>query len=380
MNRKREGTLMRTIRAFAMAVGALSAIVAAGASACWSVSWAQSITPRYGVDPTYPKPLPDHWVTGGLGGHCINAQDHVLLLNRQDVLEGDLNAGRLAPLMIELDTTGKVVHSWGDPKLIEGTVAGFRVGPTSSRLHTCHFDKDGNVWIASSPGGMIQKYTHDGSKLLQQIGKKGVFDTSDGTTKGTPLNSNVARFTSPASIHVDRQNGDIYVADGESRNGNSRVIVLDTNGNFLRQWPIEGMDSVHCMEIADDGTVYVCNRYGDQIRLYDKMGNLKKTFEYPWKPVTVPADGKIKESGGATVALALSRDPAQTFMFVVNQNNSQIDIVERQTGKILSSLGEIGNLPGQFNQAHSVAVDSQNNLYVVENRGRRIHKFKPVSQ
>ena len=128
------------------------------------------------------------------------------------------------------------------------------------------------------------------------------------------------------------------------------------------------------------GRVYVCNRYGNQIRLYDKMGNLKKTFDLPWKPVTVPADGKIEQSGGATVALALSRDAAQTFMFVVNQNNSQIDIVERQTGKLLSSLGEIGNLPGQFNQAHSVAVDSRNNLYVVENRGRRIHKFKPVSQ
>ena len=67
-------------------------------------------------------------------------------------------------------------------------------------------------------------------------------------------------------------------------------------------------------------------------------------------------------------------------MFVINQNNSQIDIIERMTGKLLSSLGEIGNLPGQFNQAHSVAVDSRNNLYVVENRGRRIHKFNPVGQ
>ena len=86
----------------------------------------------------------------------------------------------------------------------------------------------------SSPGGMIQKCTHDGSKLLQQIGRKGVFDTSDGTIKGTPLNSNAARFTSPASIQVDRQNGDIYIADGESRGGNSRVLVLDANGNLLR--------------------------------------------------------------------------------------------------------------------------------------------------
>ena len=67
-------------------------------------------------------------------------------------------------------------------------------------------------------------------------------------------------------------------------------------------------------------------------------------------------------------------------MFVVNQNNSRIDVVDRQSGKIVSSVGEIGNLPGQFNQAHSVAVDSRNNLYVVENRGRRIHKFKPAGQ
>jgi DNA-binding beta-propeller fold protein YncE len=357
-------------------------VVALAACLCvlspWSVaySWAQRIAPRFEVDLTFPKPFPDLWVTGGIGGHCIDAQDHVLLLNRQDVLDGDLNSGHLAPLMIELDPTGKVVHSWGDPNLIEGTVAGLRNGPIQFRLHTCHFDPDNNVWIASSPGGMIQKYTHDG-QLLQQIGLKGVFDTSDGTIKGTPLNSNAARFTSPASIQVDRQNGDIYIADGEGRGGNSRILVLDANGNFLRQWRITNMESVHSMAFADDGTVYICNRYGNQIRLYDKMGNFKRTFDYPWQPATVPADGKIEQSGGATVALALSRDPAQAFLFVVNQNNSRVDIVERQSGKIVSTLGQIGNLPGQFNQPHSVAVDSRNNLYIGENRGRRIHKFMP---
>jgi hypothetical protein len=344
----------------------------------WSIaySWAQGIAPRYELDATFPQPFPDLWVTGGFGGHCIDAQDHVLLLNRQDVLDGDLNSGHPAPLMIELDPSGKVVHSWGDPNLIEGTVAGLRNGPIQFRLHTCHFDPDNNVWIASSPGGMIQKYSHDG-KLLQQIGFKGVFDTSDGTVKGKPLNSNAARFTSPASIQVDRQNGDIYIADGESRGGNSRILVLDANGNFLRQWRITDMDSVHSMAFADDGTVYVCNRYGNQIRLYDKMGKFKRTFDYPWQPATVPADGKIEQSGGATVALAFSRDPAQTFMFVVNQNNSRADIVERQSGRIVATLGQIGNLPGQFNQPHSVAVDSRNNLYIGENRGRRIHKFTP---
>jgi hypothetical protein len=56
-------------------------------------------------DATFPQPFPDLWVTGGFGGHCIDAQDHVLLLNRQDVLDGELNSGHLAPLMIELDPT-----------------------------------------------------------------------------------------------------------------------------------------------------------------------------------------------------------------------------------------------------------------------------------
>ena len=65
-------------------------------------------------------------MTGGIGGHCIDADDHVLLLNRQDVLDGDLNAGRLAPLMIELDTSGKAVHSW----------LGFQTRSTAPRLTT----------------------------------------------------------------------------------------------------------------------------------------------------------------------------------------------------------------------------------------------------
>src|SRR2546427_3803600 len=95
-----------------------------------SSSRAQGGAPRYEVDLTWPKPLPNRWVIGGLGGLCVDGQDHVLILNRQDVLEGDLNAGRLAPSMIEFDPAGNVANSWGDPKLLD------------PRLHSCHFDKD----------------------------------------------------------------------------------------------------------------------------------------------------------------------------------------------------------------------------------------------
>ena len=80
-----------------------SFVVTAGTCAFWAVaalglgaapSWAQNGAPHYEADPAWPKPLPDKWVLGGLGGVCVDKQDHVVILNRQDILEGELDAGR----------------------------------------------------------------------------------------------------------------------------------------------------------------------------------------------------------------------------------------------------------------------------------------------
>ena len=324
--------------------------------------------PKYEVDLSWPKPLPDRWVTGGLGGVCVDRQDHVFILNRQDIVNGELNAGKLAPPIIEFDPAGNVVNSWGDLTVLD------------PRLHSCHVDKDNNIWIGSAPSGMIQKYSHDGTKLLLQIGKKGVFDSSDGTEKGKPLNSNAAQFFMPSSIFVDPGNGDVFVSDGEGRGGNRRIAVMDRNGKFLRQWQPDGMQTVHCLAVAKDGLVYVCNRDGARIQIYDKMGNFVKNIEVPWTPYTAPADGKPKDSGGAAVALDFSHDPGQRFIYLINQNNAEIDIIERQSGKMLGHFGRVGPYPGELNQPHGIAVDSKDNVYIAENRGRRIQKFKIVAQ
>jgi hypothetical protein len=328
---------------------------------------AQTAATKFEADLSWPKPLPEKWVLGGLGGLCVDAQDHVLILNRQDILPGEWNAGKLAPAMIEFDPEGNVVNSWGDPKLLD------------PRLHSCHFDKDGNVWIASAPSGMVQKYTHDGKRLLLQIGTKGVLDSSDGTAKGKPLNSDAAKFFMPSSIDVDRGNGDIYVSDGEGAGSNRRVAVLDKDGKFLRQWKLEDMQTVHCLNMGRDGMVYVCNRLGSQLRAYDKMGNLKRTIALPWTPVTPPKEGAPKESGGAVVAIDFSPDPQQRLIYIINQNNATVDIIERESGKKIGSFGRAGSFPGEFQQAHGIAVDSKGNIYIDENRGRRVHKFRPVS-
>src|ERR1700693_811885 len=176
--------------------------------------------PRFEVDPSWPKPLPEGWITGQLGGVCTDSHDHIVVVNRRDITAEEAETAQQAPSIIMFDMAGNVLASWGDPNVVPHSI------------HGCAFDPENNVWVGGNDDGIIQKYSHDG-KLLMQIGKRGVFDTSDGTSKGKSQNSSPERFFNPAGIAIDSCNGDIYVADGY---GNRRVVVFDKSGKFLRQW------------------------------------------------------------------------------------------------------------------------------------------------
>ena len=79
---------------------------------------AQADVPKYEVDPSWPKPLPDEWVMGMIGGVCTDRQDHVFVLNRQNLTDNELDAGHQAPPVIEFDPAGNVVNSWGDHNVL----------------------------------------------------------------------------------------------------------------------------------------------------------------------------------------------------------------------------------------------------------------------
>jgi len=188
---------------------------------------AQGNPPKYEVDPFWPKPLPNMWVTGSVGGVCTDAQDHVFIVNRRNLTDNELDAAYQAPTVIEFDPQGNVANSWGDSNVL------------GSGRHGCYVDFENNIWIPSNQDGIVQKFTHDGSKLLLQIGTKSVIDSSDGTVAGIALNSSHTGFYRPGSVAVDPSNGDIYVADGEEPGSNHRVAVFDRNGKFLRQWVLQ---------------------------------------------------------------------------------------------------------------------------------------------
>ena len=360
-----------------------------------SPSNAQNNIPHYEVDPTWPKPLPDRWVTGEMGGVCVDSQDHVFIAQRvNDVggmdghLEGltndELNAGQAAPPIIEFNAEGKVVNSWGNLTILP------------KDLHGCAIDREGHVWLDGSEDGIIQEYSHDGSELLLQIGKRGVFDSSDGTVNGTPLNSSTSQFFRVSEIAFDPHNGDIYVADGHAKGrgrNNFRIVVFDKNGHYLRQWKLyrsaeeagtAAAPTPHCVRVSNDGLVYVCDRWMNRVQVFDTMGNFQKNISFNfkvWTPIPASGTGSRREAMlvGSASSVEFSRDQAQEFMYVINEIDEQIDIVNRASGHIVDSFGRPGHQVGEFMHAHTMALDSKGNIYVGESvEGRRVQKFKLV--
>jgi DNA-binding beta-propeller fold protein YncE len=247
-------------------------------------------------------------------------------------------------------------------------------------------DYEGNIWIAGNEDSIVQKYSHDGSKLLLQIGTKGHFDTSDGTINGAPMNSSHELLNLPASVAVDATNGDIYVADGY---GNRRVVVFDREGHFLRQWGRQGtvaevdageggvfLKVVHYVVLGNDGLVYVCDRLGGRIQVFDKMGNFKRN-------ILVQSNTARLTGIGSVCQLSFSPDPAQKYIYICNCGDEEIRIVDHATGRTLGSFGRSGFEAGEFNGLHSIAVDSSGNLVtaeagVVTGGGHRLQMFRLV--
>ncbi len=327
--------------------------------------------PRYEVDASWPKPLPEGWISAQIGGNCVDSHDHVVIVDRRNITEEEQETSVATPSFIMFDAEGDMVNSWGDPEVVPNSI------------HGCSFDSDDNIYVAGNDDGIIQKYSHDG-ELLLQIGERGRFDTSDGTMDGERLNAARDQFYLPSAIAVDPDNGDIYVSDGY---GNRRVAVFDKTGNFLRQWGRQGTQEeiesgeggafaqvLHCIAISNAGLVYVCDRQGDRIQIFDKMGTFLRNIWIRTGTDTLP------DPRGTAWSVEFSPDEEQRYLYVMNGRNEQVHVLDHASGEILSTFGRPGHQAGHFTHGHTIAVDSQSNLYIAEtNFGRRVQKFRLVN-
>jgi DNA-binding beta-propeller fold protein YncE len=340
--------------------------------------------PKFEVDPMWPKPLPNHWITGNVIGLSVDAQDHIWIVHRGATLEPmetyaqqKPKAGECcvaAPPVLEFDEAGNLIGHWGGPG------KGYD-WPDSN--HGITVDYKGNVWIGGNGEGndpkrfrdnMILKFTQDG-KFLMQIGKPYL-------SKGSNDPDNVK---GAAKMFVDQKTNELIVADGY---GNHRVVVFDADtGKYKRHWGAYGKkpddtdlgnynpsappakqfrNPVHCADLSNDGLLYVCDRPNDRIQVFKPDGTFVK--EVFIKKDTL-GDGSVWD-------VAFSRDPQQKYMFLADGVNEQVYVIDRASMQILTSFGDGGRQPGEFYAVHSIATDSKGNLFTTETyRGQRVQKF-----
>ena len=340
--------------------------------------------PQFAVDPFWPKPLPDNWILGQVAGIAADNDDNVWFVHRPSTLVDDEKGAQksppetrcciAAPPVLQFSADGKLLRSWGGPG------AGYE---WPENEHGIHIDKEGNVWLAGNGKNdhQILKFTPDG-RFLQQIGKAG-------STGGSNSKTQLGR---PAHMVTDEAAGELYVADGYL---NRRVIVLDIKtGDYKRHWGAYGTkdatddklpaykpvaitqlsksfsNPVHCVRLARDGLVYVCDRANDRIQVFQRDGTFVKELQV--EPQTL--------QNGSVWDLVLSEDPAQRYMFVADGANMAIMTLDRQSGEKLASFGRPGRMAGEFKWVHNMAIDSKGSLYTAEvGHGRRAQKFKRVS-
>ena len=339
---------------------------------------------------------------------------------------------RAAPSVLEFDADGKLLRAWGgpsDPGFIGGRCKAEDgcIWPNSE--HGIYVDQKDNVWIAGNaaapkPGakeiswttnkaggdGFLLKFDMDGNFKMRIGGTPAGPDSNnkDGGINGTPL------LYQPADIVVDPKTNRLYVADGY---GNRRILIVDADtGKYIGHfgaygnnpvddaaaaaagtWPEASArgekmpaffrNPVHCVKIADDGKIYVCDRGNDRIQVFD--GNDAALG----KPCSNPG-GEAGQCGflterwisgktytqpvmpGTAVSMNFSADKAQTCLYVGDNTNQTIYILNRGNLEQLGRLGHAGRMAGDFHWLHQVSLDSQGNIYTGEvDTGKRIQKF-----
>ena len=119
--------LIRSIRyAFATCTFAVLALgcVATHAHDDQRVEGAPASTggPRYAVDATWPKPLPNNWILGQVAGIATASDDTIWMIHRPLTLTEDERGSTLtpkrskccsaAPPVLQFDRAGKLLRSW----------------------------------------------------------------------------------------------------------------------------------------------------------------------------------------------------------------------------------------------------------------------------
>ena len=271
--------------------------------------------------------LPAGSKMGAAAAVAFDARGHLYVLTRG------------AQAFFEFDPNGAFVRSFGDGMF--------------TRSHGLKIDREGNLWATDVGAHTVVKLNPAGQVLLT-IGTKGEAGEWNEAAGSRKLNQ-------PNDIAIGA-NGDIFIAQGHTpglTRGDARVLKFDKDGRFLKSWGGKGkepgqFDVAHGIVIDPKGLLWVMDRENSRIQVFDTDGRFVREQKYKGLPCSV----------------AFGRDEA----FMVNGFTGQILRLDT-AGKVLAAAGKAGTAPGEFGEAHFVALSPRNEVYVADSVNGQLMKF-----
>jgi hypothetical protein len=411
----------------------MAGLVGCTVLAAWALGAQAPDVPKFKVDATWPKPLPNKWKMGGVTGLAVDKDDNVWVYNRPaDLTSIEIHAELEPPLSDCCIHPPSMIHIAGHdgPGYKDGEVIGFFDAPQG---HGMAVDRQGFMYLGQNT---VRKYDPKTGKMLMAVphipeqanGEPFDEDPKVSWVKGQGSAGPVAGFiTLPGGARGDQSSGDaavtqaqlqqrafvakyppttpmlvggieeirtddaaneIYIADN-AFGGRVMVFSLD-KFEFKRGWGAYGHKLADIstkpedhaykpngpmakefvghltFNFSNDGLVYAADRTGNRIQVTDKQGNFKQEF-------------KLAEStgvGGSAGGVMFSNDKAQRLLYISDLTNNHVWFLDRKTGKVLGSMGQMGENAGSFFGLHMEATDSKGNLYTGEVfAGERVQRF-----
>ena len=271
--------------------------------------------------------LPEGSKMGAAAAVAFDARGHIYVLTRG------------AQAFFEFDPNGAFVRAFGDAMF--------------TRSHGLKIDHEGNLWATDVGAHTVVKLNPAGQVLLT-IGTKGEAGEWNEAAGSRRLNQ-------PNDIAI-AANGDVFIAQGHTpglARGDARVLKFDRDGRFIKSWGGKGKDPgqfdvAHGIVIDPSGLLWVMDRENSRIQVFDTDGKFVREQKYKGLPCSV----------------VFGRGEA----FMVNGFTGQILRLDA-SGKVLAAMGKPGTAPGEFGEAHFIAISPRNDLYVADSVNGQLMKF-----
>jgi sugar lactone lactonase YvrE len=274
-----------------------------------------------------PTPVVPAGVTmGATASVAFDARGHLYVLTRG------------ATAFFEFDPNGAFVRSFGDKMF--------------TRSHGLRIDGDGNLWATDVGAHVVVKLNPQGEILLTlgTKGEAGEWNEAAGSKK----------FNQPNDVAI-ASNGDVFVVQGHTPGptGDARVLKFDKSGRFVKSWGGKGsgpgqFQVAHGIDIDAKGLLWVADRENQRVQVFDADGTFVREIKY--------------------AGLPCSLDIGRQYIYMVNGFAGQVLRMDLN-GKVLAALGKPGKGPGEFGEAHMIAVSPKDELYVADSVNAALVKF-----